>query len=94
MAVEVEDTSVSVQLLALLKELSNPPLDKDLKDNRGITVVEAATARGGELKRWAKTAWAFLGRYEKKGQGAQYNTKTSKIWKCYDELVDPPAKVM
>ena len=91
---EVEDISVSVQLLVLIKGFANPPLNRDLKDNQGTTVVERASARGGELKRWAKTAWAFLGRYQKKGQGAQYNTNTSEIWKRYDELVDPPAKVM
>ena len=53
LAVEVE----SVKLLKLLKELAaNPSLDLKLKNHQGTTVAEAATAKGGELKRWAKTA--------------------------------------
>ena len=56
LAVEVEDTSESVKLLKLLKELANPPMKLELKDKQEISVVEAATAKGGELKRWAKTA--------------------------------------
>ena len=52
LAVEVE----SVKLLKLLKELANPPMKLGLKNEQGTTVAEAATAKGGELKRWAKTA--------------------------------------